>query len=205
LEFSSVYVKKHSDVQVEELRAQQGSIHLVPCLDRSNVASYAFVEIGAAFIDQLDGEGAWLSGRECPRLSARVRSCCYTDSIGGMRDGAIDTRCQEICMDDFSDIEERIIYQERFQGSRLDFRGRTWFQRYDCCEFVKATLLVDDATQSLAFTNCTFEDCTIDYLSSDESRSLVARDNVFKAPIEERRSAFEKRLAEALSGRAAKK
>lgn len=57
MEFSSVYVKKHSDVQVEELRAQQGSIHLVPCPDRSNVASYAFVEIGAAFIDQLDGEG----------------------------------------------------------------------------------------------------------------------------------------------------
>jgi len=55
----------------------------------------------------------------------------------------------------------------------------------------------------LAFTNCTFEDCNIDYLSSDESRLLVARDNVFKAPIEERRSAFEKRLAAALSARAA--
>lgn len=104
-------------------------------------------------------------------------------------------------MNEFESVEERVIYKERFQGSRFDFRGRTFFQRYDCCEFVKATILIDDATQSLAFTKCVFEDCNIDNLASDETRSLIARDNVFKAPIEHRRDAFEKRLADALAAR----
>jgi hypothetical protein len=104
-------------------------------------------------------------------------------------------------MNEFRDIEERVIYQERFQGSRLDFRSRTWFQRYDCCEFVKATILIDDDTQSLAFTRCVFEDCNIDDLASDESKAVLARDNVFKAPIEERRAAFEKRLSDAFAAR----
>lgn len=114
---------------------------------------------------------------------------------------AADLRCYKPSMNEFEGVEERVFYKERFQGSRLDFRGRTWFQRYDCCEFVKAIILIDDATQSLAFTSCSFEDCNIDELTSDESRSLLARDNLFKLPIEHRRSEFEKRLAEALAAR----
>jgi hypothetical protein len=104
-------------------------------------------------------------------------------------------------MNHFQDAEERVIYRQRFQGSRLDFRAQPWFLRYDCCEFVKATILIDDATRSLAFTNCVFEDCNIDRLVSDESRSFLASDNIFKKPIELRRSAFEKRLTDALAAR----
>lgn len=100
-------------------------------------------------------------------------------------------------MNEFEGFEERVIYNERFQGARLDFRARTCFQRFDCCEFVKATILMDSMTQGLAFTNCVFEDCNIDGLHSDERRSVIARDNTFKAPIEQRRSEFEKRLADA--------
>jgi hypothetical protein len=101
----------------------------------------------------------------------------------------------------FQDVDERVIYRERFQGSRLDFRSRTCFQRFDCCEFVKAEILIDDDTRSLAFTNCVFEDCNIDGLASDESRALLGRGNVFKPPIEHRKAAFEKRLSDALAAR----
>jgi hypothetical protein len=104
-------------------------------------------------------------------------------------------------MNEFEGFEERVIYHVRFQGTLLDFRGRTCFQRYDCCEFVKATVLIDETTQSLAFTNCTFEDCNIDELRSNEDIALIARDNTFKVPIEERRVEFEKRLADALARR----
>jgi hypothetical protein len=102
-------------------------------------------------------------------------------------------------MNEFEGFEERVIYRTRFQGARLDFRGRTCFQRYDHCEFVKTTLLIDETTQSLAFTNCVFEDCNIDHLDSSEGRSLLARDNTFMVPIEQRRAEFEKRLADALA------
>lgn len=104
-------------------------------------------------------------------------------------------------MNEFEGFEERVVYKERFQGTRLDFRGRTSFQRYDCCEFVGATILIDAMTQGLAFTNCVFEDCNIDHLESDEGRSVVARDNTFKAPIEHRRTDLERRLADALAKR----
>jgi hypothetical protein len=104
-------------------------------------------------------------------------------------------------MNEFEDFEERVTYKQRFQGTFLDFRARTCFQRYDCCEFVKATILIDETTQALAFTSCIFEDCNIDRLTSDEGRTLIARDNIFKAPIEQRRSEFEKRLADALAKR----
>jgi hypothetical protein len=42
-------------------------------------------------------------------------------------------------------------------------------------------------------------------LKSDAGRSLIARDNTFKAPIEQRRSDFENRLADALARRAGQK
>jgi hypothetical protein len=99
--------------------------------------------------------------------------------------------------------EERVIYRERFQSVEFDFRGKVIFARYDCCEFVKCTLLIDAATEQLAFTACVFKDCNIDQLRSDESRALYATNNIFDRPIEERRADFEKRLAQALAARKA--
>jgi hypothetical protein len=60
--------------------------------------------------------------------------------------------------------DERVIYRERFQGVYFDFRGKSIFTRYDRCEFVKCTLLIDHATEQLAFTACVFTDCNIDKL-----------------------------------------
>lgn len=97
--------------------------------------------------------------------------------------------------------EERVIYRERFQSVEVDFRGKIVFVRYDWCEFVKCTLLIDAATEQLAFTACVFNDCNIDQLRSDENRGLYAVNNFFNGPIEERRADFEKRLAEALATR----
>jgi hypothetical protein len=48
--------------------------------------------------------------------------------------------------------DERVIYNERFQGVYFDFRGKSIFARYDHCEFVKCTLLMDLDTEQLAFT-----------------------------------------------------
>jgi hypothetical protein len=98
-------------------------------------------------------------------------------------------------------LEERVIYRERSQSVQFDFRGKIVFTRFDCCEFVMCTLLIDAATQQLAFTACVFKDCNIDQLQSDEDRGLYAVNNFFDRPINERRSDFEKRLAQALAGR----
>jgi hypothetical protein len=97
--------------------------------------------------------------------------------------------------------EERVIYRDRFQSVEFDFRGKFVFARYDCCEFVKCTLLIDAATEQLAFTACVFRDCNIDELRSDEKRGLYAVNNVFDRPIDERRADFERRLAQALRAR----
>jgi hypothetical protein len=98
-------------------------------------------------------------------------------------------------------FEERVIYRERFQSVEFDFRGKIAFTRYDCCEFVKCRLLIDAATQRLAFTTCVFKDCNIDELRADENRGLYAVNNFFDRPIDERRAEFEKRLAQALAAR----
>jgi hypothetical protein len=100
--------------------------------------------------------------------------------------------------------EERVIYRERFQGVYFDFRGKSIFTRYDHCEFVKCTLLIDQETEQLAFTACVFKDCNIDQLEADEKRGLYARDNFFDRPLDERRAKFENRLAQALAARKAK-
>jgi hypothetical protein len=100
--------------------------------------------------------------------------------------------------------EERVIYRERFQAAYFDFRGKSIFTRYDRCEFVKCTLLVDHNTEQLAFTACVFKDCNIDRLEPDEARGLYVRDNFFDRPLEERRAEFENRLAQALAARKAK-
>jgi hypothetical protein len=77
--------------------------------------------------------------------------------------------------------DERVIYRERFQGVYFDFRGKSIFTRYDRCEFVKCTLLIDHSTEQLAFTACVFKDCNIDKLQPDEARGLYVMDNFFYA------------------------
>ena len=58
--------------------------------------------------------------------------------------------------------EERIIWRTRFQAQIFDLRGKAVLTRFDCCEFVKCTLLIDHGTEQLAFTECAFKDCNID-------------------------------------------
>jgi hypothetical protein len=45
--------------------------------------------------------------------------------------------------------DERVIYRKRFQAVYFDFRGKSIFTRYDRCEFVKCTLLIDHSTEQL--------------------------------------------------------
>jgi hypothetical protein len=75
------------------------------------------------------------------------------------------------------------------------------FTRFDGCEFVKCTLLIDHDTGQLTFTECVFKDCNIDKLEQDEERGLYVRNNFFDLPLDERRSEFENRLAQALAAR----
>ena len=100
--------------------------------------------------------------------------------------------------------DERVIWRKRFQAQLFDFRGKINFTRFDGCEFVKCTLLIDHGTEQLAFTGCVFKDCNIDKLEQDEERGLYVRDNFFDRPLEERRAEFENRLAQALAARKAK-
>jgi hypothetical protein len=100
--------------------------------------------------------------------------------------------------------DERVIYRERFQGAHLDFRGKSIFTRYDHCEFVKCTLLMDHSTEQLAFTGCVFKDCNIDELQPDEARGFYVMDNFFDRPLDERRAEFETRLAQAMAARKSK-
>lgn len=97
--------------------------------------------------------------------------------------------------------EERVYWEETFFSETFDFRGRVSFCRFDNCTFVKCTLLIDPSTEQLAFTSCTFKDCNISELLSDEARALIAENNFFDRPIEDRRQDFERRLSEALAGR----
>ena len=52
--------------------------------------------------------------------------------------------------------DERVIYRKRFQAVYFDFRGKSIFTRYDRCEFVKCTLLIDRATEQLEHIPLTF-------------------------------------------------
>jgi hypothetical protein len=99
--------------------------------------------------------------------------------------------------------EERVIYRRRFQGVHFDFRGKSIFARYDRCEFVKCTLLIDQSTEQLAFTACVFKDCNVDRLEPDEARGLYVMDNFFDRPLDQRRADFDNRLAQALAARKA--
>jgi len=100
--------------------------------------------------------------------------------------------------------EERVIWNERFQRQHFDFRGKISFARFDCCEFVQCTLLIDHETEQLAFTSCVFKDCNIDKLEPDEERGLYLKDSFFERPLEERRAEFEAKLAQTLADRKAK-
>ena len=99
--------------------------------------------------------------------------------------------------------EERVKWRERFQAEVFDFRGVIVFTRFDGCEFVKCTLLIDHETEQLAFTGCVFKDCNIDKLEGNEQRGLIVRDNFFDRPLEERRAEFENKLAQTLAARKA--
>src|SRR3954447_10286954 len=100
--------------------------------------------------------------------------------------------------------EESVIWRKRFQAQYLDFRGKSIFTRFDGCEFVKCTLLMDHGTEQLAFTECVFKECNIDKLEPDEGRGLYVKDNIFDRPLEDRRIEFEARLAKALADQKAK-
>jgi hypothetical protein len=100
--------------------------------------------------------------------------------------------------------EERVIYHQRFQAVYFDFRDKSIFARFDRCEFVKCTLLIDGGTEQLSFTTCGFKDCNIDKIEQDEERGLYVRDNVFDRPLKERWAEFENRLAQTLRARQAK-
>jgi hypothetical protein len=65
-------------------------------------------------------------------------------------------------------------------------------------------LLIDHATEQLAFTASVFKDCNIDELQPDQERGLYVMDNFFDRPLNERRPEFESRLAQALAARKAK-
>jgi len=100
--------------------------------------------------------------------------------------------------------EERVVWRERYQAQHFDFRGKIIFARFDCCEFVKCTLLIDGDTRQLAFTKCVFKDCNVDGLESHQDRGVYMRDNFIDRPLAERRAEFEARLAQALTRRKAK-
>ena len=97
------------------------------------------------------------------------------------------------------DAFERVVFKQRFQGLTFDFTGSLAFTRYDCCQFVKCNILIDDHTENLAFTACEFDECNITDLHLDAQRNIIARDNVFKLPLDVRQSEFDKRLADALA------
>jgi len=100
--------------------------------------------------------------------------------------------------------DERVIYRERFQGVYFDFRGKSIFTRYDRCEFVKCTLLIDHATEQLAFTAAFSKTAISISCNRTKHAGLYVMDNFFDRPLDERRADFEIRLAQALAARKAK-
>jgi hypothetical protein len=100
--------------------------------------------------------------------------------------------------------EERVVWKETFYSETFDFRGQIIFRRYDECIFVNCTLLMDPGTEQIVFTGCTFKDCNIDSIDTDETRGVVSSGNTFDRPLDEQRKDFEARLAAVLSKRTAK-
>lgn len=94
--------------------------------------------------------------------------------------------------------EEKVVWNKTFSAETFDFRDRMNFCRFDGCTFVRCTLLMDQGTEQIAFTACTFQDCNIDHLEPEASRGILSTDNIFDRPLEERRRDFEERLQEIL-------
>lgn len=94
--------------------------------------------------------------------------------------------------------EERVFWREKYHVRTFDFTSRLNFTRFDDCIFVDCVLLLDDSTEQLAFTNCTFKDCNIDRIDGDIVRCIRSENNTFDRPLAVRKADFEKRLAEAL-------
>lgn len=97
--------------------------------------------------------------------------------------------------------EERVYWRETFFAQTFDFTSRMLFWRFDACIFVDCTLLIDTATEQLTFSGCTFRDCNLNYIDTDEARGLIATDNLFDRPLSERKADFDARLANALRAR----
>jgi hypothetical protein len=98
--------------------------------------------------------------------------------------------------------EERVVWSEVFYAETFDFRSRLNFCRYDECTFVRCTLLIDHATEQLAFTGCTFKDCNIDHMDNDAKLGIISKGNTFDRPLDEKRKEFDERLAAVLRKRA---
>lgn len=101
----------------------------------------------------------------------------------------------------FAPYDERVFWKEKFHAETFDLRDRMNFCRFDCCTFVNCTLLMDQGTEQVAFTGCTFQDCNIDRLDSDDPRGIVSRDNFFDRPLNEKKKEFDERLAAILRTR----
>jgi hypothetical protein len=78
--------------------------------------------------------------------------------------------------------EERVVWNEVFCAETFDFCGRLNFCRYDECIFVKCTLLLDAATEQIAFTGCTFKDCNIDRIDAEETRGVISKEDARDRP-----------------------
>jgi hypothetical protein len=63
---------------------------------------------------------------------------------------------------------------------------------------------MNEGTEQIAFTRCTFKDCNVDSIEPDGSRELVSRDNIFERPLEDQRKDFDERLEAFLSKRSSK-
>jgi len=96
-------------------------------------------------------------------------------------------------------VEERVFWAKTFHAETLDFRGRIAFCRFDECTFIRCTLLIDQETEQLSFTGCTFKDCNISRIDHNERSSIVSKDNTFDRPLAEQRKDFDERLKSALN------
>lgn len=52
-------------------------------------------------------------------------------------------------------------------------------------------LLIDEGTEELAFTGCTFQDCNVDRIEQDERRRIISKGNLFDRPLDEKRKEFD--------------
>lgn len=97
--------------------------------------------------------------------------------------------------------EEHVYWRETYYARTFDFRSRMLFWRFDACIFIDCALLIDESTEQLTFTGCTFKDCNVDRIDTDEIRGLLVKDSLFALPIAQRKADFDRRLSDALKAR----